>query len=57
MSEGVALTQELQVRIALPHQFVPRRRIARTAQVTPEPGYETHGIAKLSGRVGAFFFE
>jgi len=41
----------------MPHQLVPRGRIFGTAEVTSEPGYETHSVAELSGLGDAVFFE
>ena len=56
MSEGEAFAQRLQLRIALPHDLVPRVRIVGAANVSTESGYEAHSIAESSGLGDAFFF-
>ena len=56
MPEGESFAQRLQLRIALPHDLVPRVRIVGAANVSTESGYNAHSISESSGLCDAFFF-
>ena len=56
MPEGESFAQRLQLRIALPHDLMPRVRIGGAANVSTESGYKAHRIAESSGLGDAFFF-
>ncbi len=55
--EGEAFAQRLQLRRALPHQWVSRGWVFGATEVTAEPRYKTHGIAKSRGLGDSVFFE